>query len=123
MKTELIQIRWHVQEQDGKPAPVMSLDFHPSEPGLLATAGADKMVHLWGIADNQAGEEGTTFKCALAGHNNGVNVVRFSPNGECLATAGDDAAVIVWARSQTAAKDWTWRGIDKERDLTRANLR
>lgn len=35
----------------------------------------------------------------LARHTGVVNVVRFSPSGEMLASAGDDGAVLLWARS------------------------
>jgi hypothetical protein len=40
------------------------------------------------------------FAFALSGHERPVNVVRFSPNGECLASAGDDGRVVLWRRNE-----------------------
>lgn len=39
------QITWHGGEQ-GKNAPVMSLDFHPEDPELLVTVGTDGEVRV-----------------------------------------------------------------------------
>ena len=40
--------------------------------------------------------------CTLARHTGVVNVVRFSPNGEVLASAGDDGMVLFWVKSNRA---------------------
>ena len=92
------QIRWHTGD-DGKNAPVQSADFHPTEP-VLATGAADSNVHLWRVSPTGAVE----FIFCLSGHQKGVNVVRFSPNGECIASASDDGLVVVWYRNPTTTK-------------------
>ena len=57
-----------------------------------------------------------------------VNAVRFSPNGECVATAGDDGYVIVWYMttkpmdSSVAAVN-SWKDVTSIRQLQRVILR
>jgi len=40
MKAKTLQIVWHGKE------PVFTLDFHPTNPTLLATGGADKDIKV-----------------------------------------------------------------------------
>ncbi|MGD9724416.1 MAG: protein kinase [Pirellulales bacterium] len=63
---------------------------------LLATAGADRTIHLWDIATSQS-------VAKLSGHTNDVNDLAFSPDGRLLASAGDDATIRVWPVSGAAA--------------------
>ena len=59
-----------------------------------------------------------TFAFALAGHERPVNVIRFSPNGECLASAGDDARVVLWRRNDTlTSPSWSWASATSEREV------
>jgi len=112
------QIRWHIGDDD-KNAPVQSADFHPSEP-VLATGAADSNVHLWRMSATGQVE----FIFCLSGHQKGVNVVRFSPNGDCIASASDDGLVVVWYRNpMTTKRGWTWSGLKSERELQRLQLR
>lgn len=39
------------------------------------------------------------FLSELKRHSSPVNVVRFSPGGEYIASAGDDACIIIWKLS------------------------
>ena len=113
-------MRWHA-DVDGKNAPVHSVDIHTS--GVLATAGADGEIHLWQI-DNQSGQKPTVgFVYALKGHQKSVNAVRFSPNGECLASAGDEGTVIIWTKGLTADTTWSWKTVSSDRDISRFSLR
>jgi hypothetical protein len=65
--------------------PVWSVDFHKS--GYLATAGADKEVRLWRVEEGADGQPSVTHLESLTGsHNKGINVVRFSPSGDVLAS-------------------------------------
>jgi WD40 repeat protein len=58
-----------------------------------------------------------------------VNVVRFSPNGDCLAASGDDGTIVVWRPSdniqatckppQEGKPRWQWSQFHTEKDLTR----
>lgn len=41
------------------------------------------------------------YLATLGRHSAPVNVVRFSPNGELIASAGDDGMIIIWASSAT----------------------
>ena len=71
------------------------------------------------------------FAFALAGHERPVNVVRFSPNGECLASAGDDAKVLIWHRNTSTADTsdssaetaWSWGKSSSEREVQYKMLR
>ncbi|WVF68167.1 hypothetical protein IAT40_002932 [Kwoniella sp. CBS 6097] len=82
----------------------------------LATAGGDSKVRLWMIHPNipsvststhaaLTGQEITQhppraeYLTTLSKHTAAVNVVRFSPNGQTLASAGDDGNVILWVSS------------------------
>ncbi|WVQ86082.1 hypothetical protein IAT38_008250 [Cryptococcus sp. DSM 104549] len=82
----------------------------------LATAGGDSKVRLWMIHPNIPSVSPAThaaltgqeivphppraeYLATLSKHTAAVNVVRFSPNGQTLASAGDDGNVILWVPS------------------------
>lgn len=80
----------------------------------LATAGGDNNVRIWRIHPNipspaalAAASSTTTavhppraeYAATLARHTGVVNVVRFSPHGDLLASAGDDGNVLFWVQS------------------------
>ncbi|XP_027073947.1 chromatin assembly factor 1 subunit FAS2 [Coffea arabica] len=107
MKGGTVQINWH----DTKP--VLTLDFH-SLSGLLATGGADFDIKLWEIS---SGEEqnrgpGASYKTNLSYHGSAVNVLRFSPSGEQLASGADGGELVLWKlHSNDAGETWKFLKI------------
>jgi tetratricopeptide (TPR) repeat protein len=65
---------------------------------LLATASADKTVHLWALSDSTAEPR------LLRGHAGRVYGVAFSPDGQLLATASADKTVRLWALGDSTAE-------------------
>lgn len=144
MLVDTPQICWHGGE-GGKAAPILSLDTHPlaldktmgDRPAgaagarfILATAGTDAEVRLWMVnqptredAGNweQPGLSGRmqSFVVSLGGHQRGVNVVRFSPDGLSLASASDGGTVVIWSVETLAA----WSTLSSDRDTKKTILR
>ncbi|XP_073701203.1 chromatin assembly factor 1 subunit B [Garra rufa] len=93
MKVVTCEIAWHNKE------PVYSMDFQQSGEGKtqrLATAGVDTTVRMWRVDEGPDGKAVVEFLSNLARHTKAVNVVRFSPTAEVLASGGDDAAILLW---------------------------
>ncbi|XP_048351387.1 chromatin assembly factor 1 subunit B [Sphaerodactylus townsendi] len=93
MKVITCEIAWHNKE------PVYSLDFQHGNDGKinrLASAGVDTIVRIWKVEKGPDGKAIVEFLSNLARHTKAVNVVRFAPNGEILASGGDDAAILLW---------------------------
>ncbi|GAB0131907.1 hypothetical protein EsDP_00000360 [Epichloe bromicola] len=93
MKATPLIINWHDQN-----APVYSAHFEPAGKGRLATAGGDNHVRIWKV-DCDGTERKVDYLSTLSKHNQAVNVVRWAPKGETLASAGDDGNVILWVPS------------------------
>uniref|UniRef100_A0A2K6NSX6 Chromatin assembly factor 1 subunit B n=1 Tax=Rhinopithecus roxellana TaxID=61622 RepID=A0A2K6NSX6_RHIRO len=93
MKVITCEIAWHNKE------PVYSLDFQHGAAGRihrLASAGVDTAVRIWKVEKGPDGKAIVEFLSNLARHTKAVNVVRFSPTGEILASGGDDAVILLW---------------------------
>jgi len=98
MKVITPEIAWHERE------PVYSVDFQTNsgdkkEICRLASGGVDKIVRIWQFSKDNEGKGCVEFLANLRRHTAAVNVVRFSKNGELLASAGDDTAIILWKLS------------------------
>ncbi|KAG6030054.1 hypothetical protein E4U41_000214 [Claviceps citrina] len=93
MKATPLIINWHDQN-----APVYSAHFEPAGKGRLATAGGDNHVRIWKV-DSDGQDRKVDYLSTLSKHNQAVNVVRWAPKGETLASAGDDGNVILWVPS------------------------
>lgn len=138
------QITWHGGEA-GKNAPILSLDIHPLSVArarglnafgtegssfVLATAGTDAEVRLWIVGQPLDKEEeqweepevlgrSQSFVTSLGGHEQGVNVVRFSPDGLGLASASDGGTVVIWSVGEIGA----WSTLATDRDTQKTILR
>ncbi|XP_005109746.1 chromatin assembly factor 1 subunit B [Aplysia californica] len=95
MKVITPEISWHERE------PVYSIDFQPGDRAIrrIASGGVDKIVRIWQFRLDEEGKGCVEFLANLRRHTATINVVRFSKNGELLATAGDDTAIILWKLS------------------------
>ncbi|KAH6672199.1 WD40-repeat-containing domain protein [Halenospora varia] len=98
MKAAPIIVNWHAEN-----APIYSADFQPHGKGRLATGGGDNNVRLWRI-DSEEEDRKVEYLCTMVRHTQAVNVVRWSPRGDILATAGDDGNVITWVLDSNHAK-------------------
>lgn len=103
MKGGTVQINWH----DTKP--VLTLDFHPLS-GTLATGGADFDIKLWLINPGEAQKKGPTasYQNSLSYHGSAVNILRFSPSGEQLASGADGGELVIWKLHPTETGQ-TWK--------------
>ncbi|KAF2486549.1 WD40-repeat-containing domain protein [Neohortaea acidophila] len=96
MKAAPLLVSWHEDN-----SPIYSAHFEPHGKGRLATAGGDGHIRIWKVETN--GEERkVTYLSTLKKHTQAVNVVRWCPRGELLASAGDDGNVLLWTPSETA---------------------
>ncbi|KAJ7092865.1 WD40-repeat-containing domain protein [Mycena belliarum] len=115
MRFRTLEIRWH----DSKP--ISSCEFQPmpfkkarpaslaAQAYRLATAGEDNHVRVWMVHPNISQDSDPAqppprparveYLATLSRHSAAVNVVRWSPSGELIASAGDDGMVIIWAPS------------------------
>lgn len=99
MKAKALTVHWHQDNQ-----PIYSAHFQPSPSGVpkrLATCGGDNNVRLWKL-EHQDAESPTTvtlvnYLATLSKHTQAVNVVRFDPKGNILASAGDDGIIFLWS--------------------------
>ncbi|KAI2688837.1 hypothetical protein LCP963914a_1926 [Penicillium roqueforti] len=94
MKATPLLISWHNDN-----APIYSVHFDPNGKGRLATAGNDNNVRLWKV-ESTGEKRKVSYLSTLMKHTQAVNVVRFSPKGEMLASAGDDGNVLLWVPSE-----------------------
>ncbi|KAI0505819.1 WD40 repeat-like protein [Xylaria bambusicola] len=94
MKSTPLIINWHE-----KNAPIYSAHFEPHGKGRLATGGGDNSVRIWKV-EGDGEDRRVEYLSTLAKHSQAVNVVRWAPKGETLASAGDDGNVILWVPSE-----------------------
>ncbi|KZT26109.1 WD40 repeat-like protein [Neolentinus lepideus HHB14362 ss-1] len=143
MRVRTLEIRWHdskpistcefqpVPFKKARPAQDRTFATHSYR---LATGGEDNHVRLWMVYPNilppsvlkSASTSATDtptprpprieYLATLSRHSAAVNVVRWSPNGELIASAGDDGMIIIWAPSTSP------HGITYGSDLTAEDL-
>ncbi|KAJ0040754.1 hypothetical protein Pint_27244 [Pistacia integerrima] len=117
MKGGTLQINWH----DAKP--VLTLDFHP-ESGLLATGGADYDIKLWLInsGEEQKNIPTATYQSSLSYHGSAVNILRFSPSGQLLASGADGGELIIW-KLHVVETGQAWKVLKTLSDVNRVGWR
>ncbi|OTB05134.1 hypothetical protein M426DRAFT_10977 [Hypoxylon sp. CI-4A] len=119
MRSTPLIINWHDTN-----APIYSAHFEPQHgKGRLATGGGDNNVRIWKV--NGDGENRSVeYLSTLLKHTQAVNVVRWAPKGETLASAGDDGNVILWVPSDNHNPTFGNEGLeDKETWRTRNMFR
>ncbi|TDG47921.1 hypothetical protein AWZ03_005702 [Drosophila navojoa] len=100
MKCKIPEISWHNRD------PVLSVDIQSNSQGLtapttcrLASGGTDAHVLIWYVNQSKEDEVADVeleLAADLARHQRAVNVVRWSPNGELLASGDDESVVFIW---------------------------
>ncbi|XP_056415572.1 chromatin assembly factor 1 subunit B isoform X2 [Hyla sarda] len=117
MKVITCEISWHNRE------PVYSVDFQHGNNKInrLASAGVDTAVRIWKVEKNNEGKAVVEFLASLTRHTKAVNVVRFSPNGEILASGGDDAVILLWKLSESKEVESTPFNDEEDSELNKEN--
>ncbi|KAK4153287.1 WD40-repeat-containing domain protein [Chaetomidium leptoderma] len=106
MKATPLIINWH--HDNNNPYPIYSAHFEPNGKGRLATGAGDNNVRV----EEEDGNQTVDYLATLSKHTQAVNVVRWAPKGELLASAGDDGNVILWVRSETHHPTFGSEGLD-----------
>jgi len=78
-----------VRKMRGHSAAARTVAFHPGNPAVLVSGGADGAVRLW---DARSGSEYVSYK----GHSGTVTCCVFSPDGRWLAVGDSDGTLRVW---------------------------
>lgn len=100
MRAKPLTIHWHSDSE-----PVYSLDLQRGNyhgGARLATAGGDSNVRIWRVHGDKTDTDAiddleVSYLATLTKHEGAVNVVRFDPSGQLLASAGDDKTLVVWS--------------------------
>ncbi|KAI9033246.1 WD40 repeat-like protein [Hyaloraphidium curvatum] len=107
VRCKVLQFLWHEKEQ------ILSCDFEPVGKGRLATSGGDSNIwHLSAGGDDQGPR--LEYLATLSRHEKAVNVVRWAPGGSILASAGDDATILLWREATDGEEVRTGFGEDDE---------
>ncbi|KYR01640.1 hypothetical protein DLAC_01643 [Tieghemostelium lacteum] len=90
MKCETVMILWHNQD------PIYSIDFENGT-NKFCTAGFDNEIKIWSYTKNkETSKLSIEYLSSLKKHSKPVNIARFSPCGNLLASGSDDGNIIIW---------------------------
>jgi len=102
MKCVIPEISYHNRD------PVLSLDFQlcqkTGDPLRLATAGTDKHVVIFSVLQSADGQVELECLSDLIRHQKAVNIVRWSPDGNILASGDDESYIILWQLKQSPSE-------------------
>jgi WD40 repeat protein len=73
--------------------PILAVCFVPPHDRYVCGARADKTVYVW---DLHTPNRDLRYALAEGGHESAVRALAVSPNGQILASGGDDGRVILW---------------------------
>ncbi|CAL8079943.1 unnamed protein product [Orchesella dallaii] len=107
MRVVIPQIAWHARD------PVLTLDFDPkgkTEEGYyrLASGGADNLLLIWHLKNPDTIKPEIICVSELKRHQKAINVCRFSPCGNYIASGDDDSYVFIWKNEAITEKEETW---------------
>ncbi|CEP62849.1 Cac2p LALA0_S06e05248g [Lachancea lanzarotensis] len=113
MEASNLQIYWHESQ------PIYSLSFQSKplqkeQTTRLVTAGGDNKIRVWQLnfdGQDRSKVDTIDFLSSLTQHEQAVNVVRFDPSHESIASAGDDGQLLLWRKNENISKEF---GVDDE---------
>lgn len=98
MRVQIPEISWHNRD------PVLSVDFQPKNADSkdsilrLASSGTDTHVIIWYVTCSESLQ--IELAADLCKHQRSVNVVRWSPSGEFLASGDDENIIFIWHKKE-----------------------
>lgn len=107
MKCFTPEIAWHNRD------PVLCVDIHVDKVSTsvyrLVSGGADTHIVIWYIkydySNDSKGISQIDYVTELNRHQKAVNVVKFSPSGEYLASGDDEPVILVWKKKTNEVTD------------------
>lgn len=117
MKCTIPEISWHnrdpVLSVDIQPTPISSTTDGKGNLTRLASGGSDSHVLIWYVHNT---DDAVQLELAsdLTNHQRAVNVVRWSPSGEILASADDENFIILWHLKKDSDEKEKYNVFDDE---------
>lgn len=107
LQAKTLALHWHEGAR-----PIYTLDTQNGA-DRLATGGGDNNVRIWRLVRNSEGCS-VEYLSSISKHTQAINCVRFSPNGELLATCSDDGTIMIWQKSDHIVKEFGSEDQDED---------